>query len=226
MTTDEKAKLTAFLIEHHTAPEESLRAKIADMLRFNRESNSPDEPALTLYNLLNDGSDRVINRALVSLHYNCQNLSDTLWGELIVKVDSLYESDNPKIRDGVLFFYGNVRSEKLDKHTTLRFVEKILANFNNDDKEIRRRAVWSLEHISERIPLSEHQKVLDRLIELAKVDRSIPAENLAKIIINLRGKITPELQELVSDHIGAEKRKMEKYEELRIEQEFKKYRDK
>ena len=217
-----KFKLTQYLIGLHSNKNESIRRKAANMLRFINKTNQKDQPALSLYDLLFDNSPSVINRALVSLEYNCRNISNRLWNDILHKVDNLYKTGEMEIIDGVLFFYGNVKTEKLKEELIIDFLDKILSNVNHPNSEIRRRAIWSLASISERIPISKHQEVLDFIIELSEVDRSISIETVAKIATNLRGKLTPKLQKDIDNYMKSERRKIEKYEELRMKAEFNK----
>jgi hypothetical protein len=189
-----------------------VRAAAADLLRFNGQSQEPDQPARALYERLSDTDPMVIQRALVAMEFNCKNISRELWGNIVDRARELARSDNDDVVNGALYFFGNVRPPYADDALTKEFLQAILDRLESPNSDRR----WTMYRLRERvqlgIPLSEHQRVIDIIVRLVEIDRQITDEDLAELFKSLRGNVPKALLARAEKFEDQHRQQMDRFE--------------
>jgi HEAT repeat protein len=197
-----------------------VRSKAADLLRFINDHSDPHQPAKTLLALLDDADPNVVDRAAVSLEFNCRELPDDLWMDIVRQVDRAFDSGITKKIDGALFFYGNVRIPRTSEDISGAFLQKILIALKHNSHDVRGRAFSSLSQLAERIPRVHHQAIIDEVVQYVKVDRSVDTKTLAETLKYIQGELPPTIEERIQAFYKLEEEKLAAFQMLEMRRHY------
>jgi hypothetical protein len=192
--------LLDLLKQHDT--DASILIRVIDAIWTINYIKIKDEPASTLYSFLNNKNEKIIERTLVALSNNCKNISDGLWEKICKRIDELEFSQSNLIIQGIIFFYGSVSLQKIEKVQAIKFLDFFIKYSKHDFKDIRQRIVWDLRKFLEtnKLPINEHYRVIEFLSKQIKIDRLYTVENVGRILDMICGELPANLNQIYDEY--------------------------
>jgi tetratricopeptide (TPR) repeat protein len=143
---------------------------------------------------LDNVSVKVKERAMWSITEMVAKFSEREYYSVLEKVDDFYLKSSPKLQGEALKFYAmSALCQQLNTENVRRFVKRMLECIDFEEFPIRYDALSSLVIMADKVPLSEHQAVLDKVVRIWQGDHRYSNET-AKVVQRYQGDIPDQIR--------------------------------